>query len=88
MVRLRDPTTMVGFSHAAEVAHLITLRLGLELARLADLPADVLVEGKRVAINLAQLHARHEEDSESSKIAMRRKALLRVCGWLARLPLS
>ncbi|KAJ7271034.1 muts domain V-domain-containing protein [Mycena rebaudengoi] len=61
-----------------DVAHLITLRLGLELARLADLPADVLVEGKRVAINLAQLHARHEEDSESSKIAMRRKALLRL----------
>ncbi|KAJ7938405.1 muts domain V-domain-containing protein [Mycena leptocephala] len=43
---------------------------GLELARLADLPQDVLVE--------AALHARHEENSESSKIAMRRKALLRA----------
>ncbi|KAJ7153512.1 muts domain V-domain-containing protein [Mycena crocata] len=51
---------------------------GLELARLADLPNDVLVEGKRVAKNLAALHARHEEDSESSKIAIRRKALLRL----------
>ncbi|KAJ7938393.1 muts domain V-domain-containing protein [Mycena leptocephala] len=51
---------------------------GLELARLADLPQDVLVEGKRVAKNLAALHARHEENSESSKIAMRRKALLRL----------
>ncbi|KAJ6630078.1 muts domain V-domain-containing protein [Mycena sp. CBHHK59/15] len=51
---------------------------GLELARLADLPGDVLMEAKRVAKNLAALHARHEEDSESSKIAMRRKALLRL----------
>ncbi|KAJ7079998.1 muts domain V-domain-containing protein [Mycena belliarum] len=51
---------------------------GLELARLADLPKDVLTEGRRVAKNLAALHARHEEDSESSKIAMRRKALLRL----------
>ncbi|KAF7326661.1 MutS 4 [Mycena venus] len=51
---------------------------GLELARLADLPQDVLTEGKRVAKNLAALHARHEENSESSKIAIRRKALLRL----------
>ncbi|KAJ7452111.1 DNA mismatch repair protein MutS [Mycena galericulata] len=51
---------------------------GLELARLADLPKDVLIEGKRVAQNLAALHARHKEESESSKIAMRRKALLRL----------
>ncbi|KAJ7353331.1 muts domain V-domain-containing protein [Mycena albidolilacea] len=51
---------------------------GLELARLADLPQDVLAEGKRVAENLAALHARHEEKSESSKISMRRKALLRL----------
>jgi DNA mismatch repair protein MSH4 len=45
----------------------------------ADLPQNVLVEGKRVAKNLAALHARHEEKSESSEISMRRKALLRVC---------
>ncbi|KAF8192659.1 muts domain V-domain-containing protein [Mycena galopus ATCC 62051] len=51
---------------------------GLELARLADLPQDVLAEGKRVAKNLAALHARHKEKSESSKIATRRKALLRL----------
>ncbi|KAJ6578861.1 muts domain V-domain-containing protein [Mycena vulgaris] len=51
---------------------------GLELARLADLPNDVLAEGKRVAKSLAALHARHEQDSESSKIAIRRKALLRL----------
>ncbi|KAF7373569.1 MutS 4 [Mycena sanguinolenta] len=51
---------------------------GLELARLADLPNDVLVEGKRVAKKLAALHARRQEKSESSRIAMRRKALLRL----------
>ncbi|KAJ7756277.1 muts domain V-domain-containing protein [Mycena metata] len=51
---------------------------GLELARLADLPQDVLAEGKRVAKKLAALHARREESSESSKITMRRKALLRL----------
>jgi hypothetical protein len=51
---------------------------GLELARLADLPADVLVESRRVSETLAELHARQQEDSESSKIALRRKALLRV----------
>ncbi|KAJ7160996.1 muts domain V-domain-containing protein [Mycena filopes] len=51
---------------------------GLELARLADLPQDVLTEGKRVAKKLAALHARREESSESSKITIRRKALLRL----------
>ncbi|KAF7372036.1 MutS 4 [Mycena venus] len=51
---------------------------GLELARLADLPQDILAEGKRVAKDLATLRARHEMDSESSKIAIRRKALLRL----------
>ncbi|KAL1664819.1 DNA mismatch repair protein MutS [Schizophyllum commune] len=51
---------------------------GLELARLADLPEDVLTEAKRVASQLAALHARHEESSESNKIAIRRKALLRL----------
>ncbi|TFK42146.1 muts domain V-domain-containing protein [Crucibulum laeve] len=51
---------------------------GLELARLADLPADVLSEGRRVAEQLAALHAKHKEESESSKISIRRKALLRL----------
>ncbi|KAF7344644.1 MutS 4 [Mycena venus] len=51
---------------------------GLELARLADLPQDVLAEGKRVAKYLATLDARHDMDSESSKIAMKRRALLRL----------
>ncbi|CAA7267689.1 unnamed protein product [Cyclocybe aegerita] len=51
---------------------------GIELARLADLPLDVLAEGKRVAEKLTALQTRHEESSESNKIALRRKALLRL----------
>ncbi|KAK0475108.1 muts domain V-domain-containing protein, partial [Armillaria novae-zelandiae] len=52
--------------------------LGLELARLADLPSDVLTEAKRVSSNLSALHARNEEDSESTQVTTRRKALLRL----------
>ncbi|KIJ98256.1 hypothetical protein K443DRAFT_104257 [Laccaria amethystina LaAM-08-1] len=51
---------------------------GLELARLADLPPDVLTESRRVAEHLAALQTRHETESESSKFAVRRKALLRL----------
>jgi len=51
---------------------------GIDLARLADLPSDVLVEGRRVAAHLAALQTRHEASSESSRFAMRRKALLRL----------
>ncbi|KAG5634921.1 hypothetical protein H0H81_000324 [Sphagnurus paluster] len=50
----------------------------LDLARLADLPDDVLAEGKRVAETLTALDAKHEEESESSRAAIRRKALLRL----------
>jgi hypothetical protein len=51
---------------------------GLELARLADLPTDALTEAKRVAEKLVALQAKDEKESESSQIALRRKALLRV----------
>lgn len=61
----------------------LTCVAGLELARLADLPPNVLVESKRVAETLAELHAKQKEDSESSKIAVRRKALLRVILFLS-----
>lgn len=52
--------------------------LGLELAQLADLPSDVLVEASRVADRLTELEADRREDSESSRLALRRKAMLRV----------
>ncbi|KIY64938.1 hypothetical protein CYLTODRAFT_438032 [Cylindrobasidium torrendii FP15055 ss-10] len=51
---------------------------GLDLARLADLPDDVLCEAKRVAENLAALHAKNEKSSKSNMIALRRKALLKL----------
>ena len=51
---------------------------GLELARLADLPSDVLTEATRVSTHLAELQAHNQAQSDSTKIAMRRKALLRV----------
>ncbi|KDQ55011.1 hypothetical protein JAAARDRAFT_181849 [Jaapia argillacea MUCL 33604] len=51
---------------------------GLELAQLADLPNDILVEARRVATHLADMAARQEEGSQSTKIAIRRKALLKL----------
>ncbi|KIK81485.1 hypothetical protein PAXRUDRAFT_35858 [Paxillus rubicundulus Ve08.2h10] len=51
---------------------------GLELARLADLPSDVTEEGKRVANALANLHARKEEESQTSILAIRRRAVLKL----------
>ncbi|KJA21853.1 hypothetical protein HYPSUDRAFT_87688 [Hypholoma sublateritium FD-334 SS-4] len=51
---------------------------GVELARLADLPPDVLVEGKRVAETLHALQTQQEGASESAKTAVKRKALLRL----------
>lgn len=52
--------------------------IGIELAGLADLPQDIIVEGQRVAYRLSDLHAKREVESKSGKIALRRKALLRV----------
>ncbi|KAI9462694.1 muts domain V-domain-containing protein [Boletus coccyginus] len=51
---------------------------GLELARLADLPSDVIEEGKRVASALADLHARREEESQTTIMATRRRAILKL----------
>lgn len=51
---------------------------GIDLARLADLPLSVLVEGRRIAERLSALQAGDEELSESRRIAIRRKVLLRV----------
>ncbi|EGN92714.1 hypothetical protein SERLA73DRAFT_172695 [Serpula lacrymans var. lacrymans S7.3] len=51
---------------------------GLELARLADLPSNVTTEGKRVAEALVDLEARRKAESQSSKVAVRRRALLKL----------
>ncbi|KAG8975206.1 MutS protein msh4 [Tulasnella sp. 427] len=49
---------------------------GLEPARLADLPPDVLTEAKRVAERLSEMEAERREASKSTKIQTRRKAML------------
>ncbi|KAF9042120.1 muts domain V-domain-containing protein [Panaeolus papilionaceus] len=51
---------------------------GLELAKLADLPADVREEAQRVADRLTILRTRNEESSETHRANIRRKALLRL----------
>ncbi|KAF5385565.1 hypothetical protein D9757_006793 [Collybiopsis confluens] len=55
-----------------------TTHYGLELARLADFPDDVLTEATRVSTRLAELQSRHQAESNSTKVALRRKALLRL----------
>ncbi|KAI0809119.1 muts domain V-domain-containing protein [Irpex lacteus] len=51
---------------------------GLDLARLADLPEDVLTEARRVSEKLTALEEKKKEDSKSNKVAVRRKAMLRL----------
>lgn len=51
---------------------------GLDLARLADLPDSVVTEARRVAESLIDQQERDQEQSRTTKIAVRRKALLRV----------
>ncbi|KIM51244.1 hypothetical protein SCLCIDRAFT_143691 [Scleroderma citrinum Foug A] len=51
---------------------------GLQLARLADLPHDVMEEGKKVATALADLHAQQERESESNVLAIHRRAVLKL----------
>ncbi|KAI1790487.1 muts domain V-domain-containing protein, partial [Ganoderma leucocontextum] len=51
---------------------------GLDLARLADLPESVVSEARRVAEYLTEQKERDQQQSKTSKIALRRKALLRL----------
>ena len=67
---------------------MLILAPGIELARLADLPADVLSEAKRVADKLSSRQVQSEEASESHKLSVRRKALLRVVFFAIRRSVS
>jgi len=51
---------------------------GLELARLADLPPEVLTEAARVTAKLSELATQQQQQSRTSRVSERRKALLRV----------
>ena len=55
---------------------------GLELARLADLPQDVLSEAWRVSKKMKDLESKRESDSTANQIAIRRKTMLRVISML------
>jgi len=69
---------MVGFCPSGGITTRMVSITGLELARLADLPSDVIEEGKRVADALADLHARVEEESQTTIMATRRRAVLKL----------
>jgi len=51
---------------------------GLQLARLADLPKDVLTHAGKIARGISNESARRHESSESCKVAKRRKAVLKM----------
>ncbi|RPD59471.1 hypothetical protein L227DRAFT_549255 [Lentinus tigrinus ALCF2SS1-6] len=51
---------------------------GLDLARLADLPDSVVSEARRVAEYLTEQEERDRQQSQTTKLAVRRKALLRL----------
>ncbi|KAG9014980.1 MutS protein msh4 [Tulasnella sp. JGI-2019a] len=46
------------------------------MGRLADLPPDVLTEARRVAERVAAMEEERRQASQSTKIQMRRKAML------------
>jgi hypothetical protein len=52
--------------------------LGLQLAKLADLPDDVLSEAARVTELMEEKHSAEKASSEAGRIAQRRKVFLRV----------
>ena len=54
------------------------MTLGLELAKLADLPDDVLKEARRVTTRLSELEDISKQNSEGIMVALRRKEMLRV----------
>ena len=52
--------------------------IGLQLAKLADLPSDVLSEAARVTKLMEEEHSARKASSEAGRIAQRRKVFLRV----------
>ena len=77
-MHLRIQTIMVHPSEPRPSVALTLRFVGLDLARLADLPDDVLSEARRVSERLTELEERKNEESKTTKLAIRRKALLTV----------
>ncbi|GAB1520356.1 MutS protein msh4 [Rhizoctonia solani] len=59
---------------------------GLELARLADLPPDVLIEARKVSMELKAQDDAQRAASESNAVAARRKIILRIGVQLKQIP--
>jgi hypothetical protein len=66
--------------HRAKLLHMLNsiLMLGINLSLLADLPPDVVEEGRRVAAHLSQLKEKDQERSRTHLISQRRKVMLKV----------
>lgn len=56
----------------------VTDRIGLELARLADLPEAVTSEARRITIMLDETEKERKKMSMGTLISIRRKAVLSV----------
>lgn len=56
----------------------ISLIAGLELAKLADLPEDVMTESRRIAKKLSNLEAQKQALSKTTQAVARRTAILSV----------
>ncbi|KAI9452181.1 muts domain V-domain-containing protein [Lactarius psammicola] len=72
--RSRRSSSNIGMTFTYK--YLLTVRL--QLARLADLPKDVLIGAEKIAQRLSEGSTRRNENSESSKVAKRRKAVLKL----------
>ncbi|KAH7103198.1 muts domain V-domain-containing protein [Auriculariales sp. MPI-PUGE-AT-0066] len=83
--RTNNPAGMVFHYKISDGAATVKSHYGLDVAQLADLPSDVLVEAQRVASRLGDLHDRQHEASLSQQLAERRKLLLRTHAELKQL---
>lgn len=52
--------------------------IGLELAKLADLPDDVMSTSRKVAETLSNIEAQKQASSKVTQVVKRRKAILSV----------
>ncbi|KAH9994503.1 muts domain V-domain-containing protein [Russula vinacea] len=80
-VRSRLSSSNIGLTFTYKIVNGLTDELdhyGLQLARLADLPKDVLTYAGKIARGLSDASGRRHESSESCKVARRRKAVLKM----------
>jgi len=79
--RSRVSSSNIGLTFAYKIVNGLADNVGhygLQLARLADLPKDVLTQAGKIAHSLGDEATRSLESSESSKVARRRKAVLKL----------